>query len=232
MIPVIAASGREALRFIRQGDDFDVAILDTDLRDMSGQELEEKIRKYNSALPLILLVFLGERIPPGHACLTKPIKPSQLHNALMDILAGQPARGSEKSSGINADRPLRNRPLKILLAEDNVSSQKVTLQMLRKLGYKADTVANGIEALHALERQHYNVVLMDIQMPEMDGLEAARVIRRRWQNERIKIIAITAYVLTGDREKCIEAGMDDYLSKPVTLDDLKSVLDKFSHPSD
>ncbi len=107
-----------------------------------------------------------------------------------------------------------------MLAEDNVSSQKVALQMLKKLGYKADAVANGIEVLQSLERQHYDVVLMDLKMPEMDGLEATRIIRQRWPDNGPKIIAITAYALEGDREKCLEAGMDDYIAKPVQKEDL------------
>jgi CheY-like chemotaxis protein len=98
--------------------------------------------------------------------------------------------------------------------------------MLKKLGYKADIAANGIEALQALERQHYDVVLMDIKMPEMDGLEATRIIRQRWPNGP-KIIALTAYALEGDREKCLEAGMDGYIAKPVKKEDLAEVLEKY-----
>jgi PAS domain S-box-containing protein len=225
MIAVAAASGQEALRYIQRGDEFDIAILDIDLKDMSGLELEEEIRKYNKTLPLVLLASLGKRIPPSHAYLTKPIKPSQLYKVLTDILPKQPANRQAKASGIY--RSVQNHHLKILLAEDNISSQKVAQQMLKRLGYKADTVANGIEVLHALERQHYDVVLMDVRMPEMDGLEATRIIRRCWPNGP-KIIAITAYALKGDREKFIEAGMDDYISKPVQKEDLAEVLERYS----
>jgi CheY-like chemotaxis protein len=98
--------------------------------------------------------------------------------------------------------------------------------MLKRLGYKADFVANGIEALQALERQHYDIVLMDIKMPEMDGLEATRIIRQRWPNNGPRIIALTAYALEGDREKCLAAGMDDYISKPMEIGDLRKVLGK------
>lgn len=117
--------------------------------------------------------------------------------------------------------------LSILLAEDNLINQKVTLRMLNKLGCKADVAANGIEVLQALERQHYDVVLMDVLMPEMDGLEATREIRKRWQ-EGPKIIAMTASVLKGDREMCLEAGMDGYISKPMKIDDLKVALEACS----
>jgi PAS domain S-box-containing protein len=114
-------------------------------------------------------------------------------------------------------------PLRILLAEDNAINQKVALQILKKIGYEADVAANGLEVLQALERQHYDVILMDIQMPEMDGLEAAKRIHERWPN-RPKIIAITAYALEGDKERCLSAGMDDYISKPVQLEELRSAL--------
>ncbi len=118
-------------------------------------------------------------------------------------------------------------PMRILLAEDNVSSQRVTLQMLKRLGYRADVVANGIEALQALERQSYDIVLMDVRMPEMDGLEATRIIRERWPDNGPKVIAITAYALEGDREKCLAAGMNDYISKPVKMIELTEVLCKY-----
>jgi PAS domain S-box-containing protein len=224
MIPMAAASGHEAIKYIRRGDDFDIAILDMDLEDMSGLGLEEEIRKYNKTLPLVLLASLGKHVPPNHAYLTKPIKPSQMYKVLTDILSRQPLYRQVKVHV--ASWPSRRHTLRILLAEDNVSSQKVAQQMLKKLGYKVDTVANGIEALQSLERQHYDAVLMDVKMPEMDGLEASRIIRQRWSDNGPKIIAITAYALEGDREKCLEAGMDDYIAKPVEINDLRAVLER------
>jgi PAS domain S-box-containing protein len=119
-------------------------------------------------------------------------------------------------------------PLRLLLAEDNIVNQKVALRMLERLGYRADVAANGLEVLQAIRRQPYDVVLMDVQMPEMDGLEAARIIRQSLSaDEQPKIIAITAYALQGDREKCIEAGMDGYISKPIKMEDLVSILSKY-----
>jgi CheY-like chemotaxis protein len=115
----------------------------------------------------------------------------------------------------------------ILLAEDNVSSQKVVCQMIKRLGCTVDVAANGIEALQALERQFYDLVLMDLRMPEMDGLEATRIIRQIWPDNGPKIIAITAYALRGDREMCLDAGMDDYISKPVRIEELAEVLRKY-----
>ncbi len=118
--------------------------------------------------------------------------------------------------------------LKLLIAEDNLVNQKVVLLMLRKMGLGADVAANGSEVLQALERQDYDVVLMDVQMPEMDGFEAAKAIRERWPNGSLRIIAVTAHALEGDRDRCIEAGMDDYISKPVRLEDLAGALGKCS----
>ena len=114
----------------------------------------------------------------------------------------------------------------ILLVEDNPVNQKMALLMLKKLGYRADKAANGREALAALEAKSYDLILMDVQMPEMDGLEATREIRRRWPSSSPKIVALTAHAISGDREKCLQAGMDAYLCKPIDLDDLKAALEK------
>jgi CheY-like chemotaxis protein len=115
-----------------------------------------------------------------------------------------------------------------LLAEDNLLNQKVVLEMLKRLGYRADVAANGFEVLQALQRQQYDIILMDVRMPELSGLEATRQIRKLWQaSQQPKIIAVTAYALEGDREKCLEAGMDDYISKPVKMDELDSTLRKY-----
>ena len=116
-------------------------------------------------------------------------------------------------------------PLRILLAEDNVVNQKLALRLLQQMGYRADVAANGIEAIECLERQPYDVVLMDVQMPEMDGLEATRRIMQRWSRpHRPRIIAITANAMQGDRELCLAAGMDDYITKPIRVDELVEAL--------
>jgi CheY-like chemotaxis protein/HPt (histidine-containing phosphotransfer) domain-containing protein len=118
-------------------------------------------------------------------------------------------------------------PLRILLAEDNRNNQKLALHILERLGYRADVAGNGLEALEALERQSYDVVLMDVQMPEMDGLEASRLLRQQWSDgERPYIIAMTANALQGDREMCLTAGMDDYISKPIHVEELVAALSK------
>jgi CheY-like chemotaxis protein len=117
--------------------------------------------------------------------------------------------------------------LRILLAEDNLSNQKFTLKMLKKLGYRADAVVNGQEVLESLKRQPYDLIFMDVKMPVMDGLEATRKIRERWPENGPKIIAITAYALHGDREKCLATGMDGYISKPLRKEDLAKMLEKY-----
>jgi CheY-like chemotaxis protein len=224
MIPLNASSAQEALKYIRRGDDFDIVILDMDMEETNGLELIEEIRRCKRTMQIVLLTSLGHHVPPNHAYLTKPLKPSHLHKVLTEILSRQSFSGTVPSAVVN--RPGQSNPLRILLAEDNVSSQKVAMQILRKLGYRADIAANGIEVLQALNRQHYDVVLMDIRMPEMDGLEAARIIRQHWPNGP-KIIAITAYALEGDKEKCLEAGMDGYIAKPVRKEELAEVLETY-----
>ena len=140
----------------------------------------------------------------------------------------KPAAIRESSRLIGSENQTNcNRALRILIAEDNIINQKVILKMLNKLNYHADVAANGLEVLAALERQAYDVVLMDIQMPEMDGLDAAKRIREKWPDGP-KIIAITAYAMQGDREKCIASGMNDYITKPVNLEELRSVLESYS----
>jgi CheY-like chemotaxis protein/HPt (histidine-containing phosphotransfer) domain-containing protein len=160
--------------------------------------------------------------------LTKPVKSSQLYNVLMGIFAGQCMWVSEPKAQPQFDTAIALRhPLRILLAEDNVVNQKVALRILERMGYRADVAANGLEVLEALERQHYDVVLMDVQMPEMDGVETTQRIREQWMDgERPWIVAMTAHALSGDRERCLGVGMDDYISKPVRVEELMAALER------
>ena len=226
MLPVTASSSQEALKWIQRGDDFDVAILNMNMPGIDGLTLAKEIRKNNDILPIVMLTRVGEHVPSDlvDRSLNKPIKPSQLHDVLMGVFGKNPIQ--ENALPIVKNEMQNPR---ILLAEDNVSSQMVTLAMLKRLGYSADAVANGLEALQALGRQHYDIVLMDVRMPEMDGLEATQIIRKRWPKNGLMVIAITAYALEGDREKCLDAGMDDYISKPVKLDELAGVLNRFGN---
>jgi PAS domain S-box-containing protein len=224
----------EALEWIKRGDPFDVAILDMQMPEMDGVRLAREIRAHNSTLPLVLFSSLGQREsgPDSSsfaAQISKPIKPSQLFDALMTILAQQPAKLAKIDANAGQfDATLGQRlPLTILLAEDNAVNQKVALRLLSRLGYRADVAANGLEALAALQRQAYDVVLMDVQMPEMDGLEAARRINQGWPpGTRPRIIAMTANAMQGDREKCLDAGMDDYITKPIHTEALIEALGK------
>jgi len=227
MLPLIASSGKDALDWIQRGDTFDIAILDMNTPERDALTLARKIRKYDKTMPLVVLTSLGRRVDSDlfDAYLFKPIKPSKLQKVLTDIIFLKGTKESARMHKINDKAEIN--PTKILLAEDNVSSQKVALQMLKRLGYRADVAANGIEVCQALERQTYDLVLMDVRMPEMDGLEATRIIRQRWPNRGPNIIAITAYALEGDKEKCLEAGMDDYISKPMKIEELARVLERY-----
>ena len=229
------ASAAEALDWIRRGDPFDLAILDLQMPEMDGVSLAHELRAQRDAqvLPLVLCSSLGRTesdVDGGlfAAQLPKPLKPSQLYDALLGIFAGQAplTRKPETPSGLDPEMAQRL-PLRILLAEDNAVNQKLALRLLAQLGYRADVAGNGLEAIAALERQRYDVVLMDVQMPELDGLEAARVICQRWsRTQRPRLIAVTANAMQGDREQCLEAGMDDYLSKPIRVDDLVAALNE------
>ncbi len=226
MIPTTVDSIQEAARLVQGGTPFDVIALDNDMPEIEGVSLARMIRKYHKTLPLLTLAFVGQRIEPdlSDATLTKPIKLSQLHNALTAVLTARAAPIKEPLPIVEETRP---GSLRVLLAEDNVSNQKVTMTMLKRLGYNADVAANGKEALRALEKQQYDLVLMDVRMPEMGGLEATRIIRQRWPEKGPKIVAITAYALQGDKEKCLAAGMDDYISKPVRMNELAKLLGKY-----
>ncbi len=208
-----------------------MAIIDESMPDLNGLVLAETIHRYGKDFPLIILTSPGQRIHEklSAVSLPKPIKPMQLYDALRSVLDRRPVQEQYQEQAAYQESISQ---LRILLAEDNVSSQKVTKDMLKKLGYRADLAASGIEVIQALERQPYDVILMDIKMPEMDGYEATRQIRQKWPKDGPKIIAITAYALQGDKEKCLEAGMDDYISKPVKMNELANVLNKCPSPQE
>lgn len=223
MVPMIASSAQEVLKWIRGENVYNAVILDVNMPGVDG--LVDEIHK--KRLPMIALTSVGQRVDDRFtASVTKPVKPASLYKALNDAISRQTQE--QEPQAAPADEKTDYGPLHILLAEDNVSNQKVTLQMLRKLGYRADAVANGQEAIEALNRQHYNLVLMDVKMPVMNGIEATKEIRRLWPDNGPKIIALTAYALAGDREKCLEAGMNDYISKPVQKEALAEVLKRYT----
>jgi CheY-like chemotaxis protein len=226
-------SPREALAWIAAGEPFDVAILDMHMPDMNGLTLASEIRKMRdaSSLALIMLTSLGRRDVDDTdvdfaAYLNKPIKPSQLFDVLSKIIMGarETAIDTTRSNSTLDPDMAQRLPLRILLVEDNVTNQKLALRLLERMGYRADLAANGLEALDAVERQNYDVILMDGQMPEMDGLEATRTIRQRWPKTHPYIVAMTANAMEGDREMYLAAGMDDYVSKPIRVEALVDAL--------
>ncbi|MDY7005272.1 MAG: response regulator [Cyanobacteriota bacterium] len=226
-------SGAEALELLRKGRKFDLAILDMQMPEMDGLTLAAEIRKFPElkTLPLVMLTSIGS--PKGdtsnlQACLNKPIKPEQLYTVLMQVFANRVVKTKDRAE-FKVDSNLAVRlPLRILLAEDNVVNQKVALSMLGRMGYRSDVVSDGLEALIAIERFPYDLVFMDVQMPEMDGLEATKHICEKYGSEldqRPVIVAMTAGAMEGDREICLQTGMDDYISKPVKIEELQQVLE-------
>ncbi len=228
------AAPAEALRWLDDAraasEQFDLAILDMHMPDMDGGTLAARIRQAGHALPLVLFTSLGRK-PAGDgvfaATLAKPLHQSQLFDTLVSLLAheGTPQAVSPMPKPkIDAGLAQRH-PLRILLAEDNVVNQKLALRLLQQMGYRADVASNGVEAIECIERQPYDVVLMDVQMPEMDGLEATRRICSSLRlGLRPRIVAMTANAMQGDREECLAAGMDDYVTKPIRVDQLVAAL--------
>ena len=240
MTTVAVDSGIAALVALA-GQRFDLAILDMQMPEMDGFTLAQTIRQRfpQRPLPLVMLTSLGwpqgaAEHSPFAAHLTKPVKQSQLMATLASALVGrsQPVRVIPRPLPNGYDATLGERyPQRILLAEDNVVNQKVALQILRRLGYRADVAANGLEVLTAIEQQPYDLVLMDVQMPEMDGLEAARQIVQRWPGDRPRMVAMTANAMQGDRDQCLRAGMDDYISKPIRIEELTRILRRSAVPA-
>ena len=239
MVARAAATGAEALRWLDDGAEFDVAILDMQMPEMDGVMLARAIRARRDAgrLPLVLLSSVGQREVAGErelfaVGLSKPAKPSQILEVLTRLVGAKGVREEEKGSELRdegtapqwVEELAVTKKERVLLAEDNRVNQKVALLMLSKLGYKADVAANGHEVLEAVRRCRYDVILMDVQMPEMDGLEAARRLAEEQGGERPWIIAVTANAMMGDRERCLAAGMNDYLTKPIRPEELAEAL--------
>jgi len=242
MIPRSVESPLAALDLLRNGESFDFGILDLKMPGMDGVALASEIHKLpvGAMMPLVLLAPMGlhsdtpseTHLVFGHI-VPKPVKPAQLCEVLTSALL------SPRAAPIPAPPPqpgqlLAERiPIRVLLCDDNAINQKVAARILQQLGYQPGLAANGREALDALDRQPYDFILMDVMMPEMDGLEATRVIRERQRSgapnysSRIVIVALTAHAMQGDREKCLAAGMDDYLAKPIRPADVRQVIERW-----
>ncbi|MBW2489764.1 MAG: response regulator, partial [Deltaproteobacteria bacterium] len=262
-----ASNGKEALKKMQQGIDdnrpFDLAILDMQMPGMDGETLG-KIIKQDSDLKntiLVLMTSIGKR---GDAkrlekigfvgYLTKPVKQSQLYDCLVTVAGLRNEKAPEQPMSIFTRHTIserQQRSARILLAEDNITNQKVAMSTLKNFGYSADIVKNGKEAVDAIKKIPYDIVLMDCQMPGMDGYEATNEIRK-WEKElkdgsadrsgsnlesstgskRVPIIAMTAHALKGDREKCLNAGMDDYIAKPIHPKKLCDIIEKWLNESE
>jgi len=252
-----ASNGFEALELLRaaakEGRPYELALLDMQMPEMDGMTLAKSI-KADPAIASTRLVILTSM---GHmqtheelkeagvdAFLVKPVKQSRLFDCLISVLGGSAAEhvftrpGKEEHAEPPAAETTHVHKARILLAEDNIVNQKVALAQLRALGFKADAASNGTDVISALRQTPYDIILMDCQMPEMDGYEATRLIRQAekasdasWRVP-VHIIAMTANAMSGDREKCISAGMDDYLSKPVRRNELALAMARWSPPGD
>lgn len=225
-----------------EGDPYRIVLSDMQMPDMDGEAFG-KLVKADPALKDTLLVMLTSFGTRGDArrleaigfsaYLTKPVKQSQLRDCLVTVLSGGvPSVGAPETALITRHTlsEARRRKVRILLAEDNATNQLVAMRILEKLGFRADVVANGREAIQALESVPYDLVFMDVQMPVMDGFEATHAIRSgntEAANRSIPIIAMTAHAMKGDRERCLDAGMDDYISKPITPQALSATLEKW-----
>ncbi len=228
-----AASGAEALARVRDGRDCDLVLSEMYLPGMDGLMLATELQSglaQNTSVILLMPVGAARALPSMQAAvgtLNRPVRPAELYQLLLEHFSGAPIPVKPATMvSPDLDATMGSQwPLRILLAEDNPVNQKVALLLLERLGYEADVAVNGLETLMALRAQPYDVILMDVQMPEMDGLEASQRIRTEYTaGPQPRIIAMTANAMRGDRELCLAAGMDDYISKPVQITDLAAAL--------
>lgn len=237
MQPKAVATPKKALDLVAAGEVFDLAILDMHMPEMDGLDLANALRNGPSgAMPLILLSSLvrmasdqDSRAEAARfaAILSKPIKPSPLLNAILEVFSGTPTRirPDHDLTKSKFDRGLAERyPQRIPLVDDHPTDQRLAQMVLSRMGYRADIAGNGLEAVEAVENKRFDLVLMDIEMPEMDGLEATARIRERWGDKAPRIVAVTANALHKDRDRYLKAGMADYISKPIRIEELVRVL--------
>lgn len=234
LVPHVMAEGSEALEYLdNHASVIDLIITDMSMPEMDGAQFAQTVKERHPQLPIILLSSIGNEQSKQLAglfnvVLTKPTKHNVLQKHVIELLKGGTGRVKESKTTkplFNADFA-KHYPINILVADDNLINQKLTSHILTKMGYKPDVVSNGHDAVNALENGNYQVVFMDVQMPEMDGFEATQFIRQHMEKQPV-IIAMTANALSEDREACMQAGMDDYLSKPMKVEDLVAMLDKW-----
>lgn len=238
MVARETGSPTEALEWLRGGARFDLALFDLLMPDLDGLDLAHEVAELtlgdgDAPMPVVILSSIGLREREGAvvaAWLAKPVKPSALFDTIATALLGDAAvhHARAASPAIETeDGALGERhPLRILLAEDNPVNQKLALRLLSQMAYQAEVAEHGLAAVAAVERDDFDVIFMDVQMPELDGLEATRRIRARWPERDIRIVAMTANAMAGDREACLAAGMNDYISKPIRSTELQAALER------
>jgi len=232
-IPVIAQSGAQGLQMLSSTEQIDLVITDMNMPLMDGVELTKKIRKKYPDMPVILLSSIGneQRRSEAHlfnSILTKPTRHHVLYKHIVEQLKekGSIRKENEQAKSEFSEEFAKQYPISILIAEDNVVNQKLAARILTKMGYAPDICVNGHDALSAMTQKKYDMILMDVQMPEMDGLEATRFIRENMDHQPV-IIAMTANAMPEDKELCIRTGMDDYLSKPMKIADIMEILERW-----
>jgi len=247
MVPHSAESPQQALEWLKKGEQYDLGILDLKMPGMDGLALAAEIHKLPGAamMPLVLFMPLGlHSDTPGSThivfahTVAKPVKPAQLCEVLIRALLS-PKTAARPQPAASQEQLTERLPLRILLCDDNAINQKVASRILQSIGYQSDIAGNGREALDALDKKAYDLIFMDVMMPEMDGLEATRAIRERQKDRaahpnypaRIVIVAMTAQAMQGDREKCLAAGMDDYLAKPILPKDVRATIERWGPQS-
>ena len=243
MLPTAVGNSTAALELVRRQSPFDLVMIDLVLAGADGGALAAEIQKTvtGAALPIVMLTPLGRKANPeishdifAHS-VHKPVKPAQLCTTLERALLSPKAQPKIPEAPKLGAVVVAKLPLRILLVDDNAINLKVAVRILQQIGYTPDTANNGREALAALDRQPYDFIFMDVMMPEMDGHEATRLLRRRQMvggqpnyDQRIVVVAMTAHAMSGDREKCLAAGMDDYLSKPVRPKEVRDMVEKWA----
>src|SRR5690606_1819676 len=234
-IPELSSSGKDALKKLKGNTHFDMVLTDMHMPEMDGLELSTIIKAKYPDLPIILLSSVGDDSHVKQkeifsSVLTKPVRQNTLHKHIVHEFRTLGKESGLSKKNVTQDFALslsEDYPLKILVAEDNLVNQRLALLILKKMGYEADIASNGKEAVAAALTKNYDFILMDVQMPVMDGLEATREIRKSNIKQQPAIIAVTANAMQGDREICLDAGMDDYISKPIKLEEIVSVLTKW-----
>jgi len=236
MKSVVTGDPKEAISLIKSGESFNLALIDYLMPEIDGFMLAKEIRSLYSAvsLPIIMLTSVGKKDYPAEveslnisAFLTKPIRHNQLYDTILSVLSDRAKlRYNRKLNPFQmADNLAEKYPLKILVAEDNVVNQKVAQRILERMGYRVDVVSNGYEAVEVVKKIPYDLIFMDLLMPEMDGFTASKIIREKCNTGNCpKIIAMTANAMKEDKDKCLAAGLDDFISKPIRVEELQTIL--------